>query len=345
MAGEAAAAPGKLTPDDSHTLLVRGKTYHYLLGNPAGGVSSTTTTVVLVHGWPDLAFGWRYQVPFLQALGLRVVVPDMLGYGRTDAPEPIEPYSYKSVVEDLAVLAAHVAGPRQPVVLGGHDWGGAVVWRFALWRPELTCAVFSVCTPYWQPLKTWVPREVLVETLLPNFRYQLQLAGPDVEADVVGPEKLRRFLSSLFGGRGPNDEFGFSTEVGVMFENLDKIGPSPLLSAAEMDFYVDEYSRHGLHGPLNWYRNSRVNFEEEQELVEQNRSRISAPSLLIVASKDKALPPAMAAGMDRFFDSLVKEEVNTNHWALWEAPQEVNGHIGKFLADVLKADKGPKASI
>jgi soluble epoxide hydrolase/lipid-phosphate phosphatase len=36
-----------------------------------------------IHGFPDLAMGWRYQIPFLIEEGFRVVAPDTLGYGRT----------------------------------------------------------------------------------------------------------------------------------------------------------------------------------------------------------------------------------------------------------------------
>ena len=69
------------------------------------------------------------EVPALVSLGLRVIVPDMLGYGGTDAPEKLEEYSYKSVINDLVALVRHVlreAGHKDPesekIILGGHDW-------------------------------------------------------------------------------------------------------------------------------------------------------------------------------------------------------------------------------
>lgn len=117
----AAPAPDKLTPDDPrvehHTVQLRGNNWHYLLAKPAD--AAPTATIVLVHGWPDLAFGWRYQVPYLVSLGLRVIVPDMLGYGRTDAPEAAEEYSMKKIAGDIRALVAHVAGPEERVILGG----------------------------------------------------------------------------------------------------------------------------------------------------------------------------------------------------------------------------------
>ncbi|KAK2070339.1 hypothetical protein P8C59_004840 [Phyllachora maydis] len=260
-------APDKLAPNDSrvehHTAVVRSKTYHYVLATPAGAPPSAT--VLLIHGFPDIGFGWRYQVPELLSLNLRVIVPDMLGYGRTDAPEPLAAYSLKSVAADMAALAALVVGAGQQVILGGHDWGGFLIWRIALWHPELVRAVFSVCTPYTPPPQGWVPDDQFVK-MLPNFRYQLQFAGPDVEAHIVGKEKLRQLLNGLYGGKGPNGEVGFSTEKGVLLENLGKLGPTALLSSEELDFYVEEFNRHGLRGPLNWYRTRAINYEEERAL-------------------------------------------------------------------------------
>jgi len=61
--------------------LLNGVTYHYLYGEPKNG--QVKATIFLIHGWPDLCVGWRYQIPFLLDMGFRVVVPDMMGYGGT----------------------------------------------------------------------------------------------------------------------------------------------------------------------------------------------------------------------------------------------------------------------
>ena len=364
-------APDKLKPDDARvescTARLNGKTYHYLLGNPD---RRPLATVLLFHGFPDLSFGWRYQVPFLLSRGLRVIVPDLLGYGLTDAPESLSEYSTRSVSADIAALVRHVfrsgpgsssdsstggqadeqptgADPDERIILGGHDWGGFLAWRFVLWHPELVRAVFCVCTPYAPPRESWTPLEAAVAKM-PNLAYQVQFAGPDVEAAVVGPDRLRRFLSGMYLGSGPAGEAVLTLSRGIHFENLDLIRPdsSPLLDAAEMDLYAGRYAHHGdLRGGLNWYRTRRINYEEELELARQpGRCRIAAPSLVVLASKDGALPPALADGMERYFDDLTKREVRGGHWVLWEAPEEVNRHLGAFLDKVLR-QREPKALI
>lgn len=64
--------------------------------------------------------GWRFQVPALIRAGFRVVVPDMCGYGSTDAPDQLERYSFKGAADDMAELARQLGASR--IVLGGHDW-------------------------------------------------------------------------------------------------------------------------------------------------------------------------------------------------------------------------------
>ena len=90
-----------------------------------------------------------------------------------------------------------------------------------------------------------------------------------------------------------------------------------------------------MRGPLCWYKTGRVNFEEEVKLLEEGRVRITMPALMVVATRDAALPPVMAAGMGQHCDSLVTKQVDATHWALWEAPAETNRHIGEFLEGLL----------
>ncbi len=338
----------KLTPTDprvqhrTYTIPHSNKTYHYLFADSPS--QTPTATVLLVHGFPDLAFGWRYQVPFLLARNLRVIAPDLPGFGRSDAPPALGAYSFKAVVDDLAALLAH-EGIVEKVVLGGHDWGGAVVWRFVLWRPELVRGVFSVCTPFWLPSEVYLSKKEVVRRL-PNFGYQAQFDGTEVDEGVVGREKIRAFLSIMFGARRRDGQVVFDVAKGVRVDKLEpkEIGETPLLSREEMEFYVDEYVRNGIRGPLSWYKTGRVNYDEERKLIEDGKTRVTVPALMVVAKRDSALPPIMAAGMGQHCDSLVTKQVDATHWALWEAPAETNKHIGEFL-DGLLGGAPLKASI
>lgn len=89
--------------------------------------------VVLLHGFPGLAFTWRHQIRALVAAGHRVIVPDLRGYGLSDAPAAVEDYDIANLAADLAGLLDALG--TQKAVFIGHDWGGLLGWQMALLHP------------------------------------------------------------------------------------------------------------------------------------------------------------------------------------------------------------------
>ncbi|KYK60009.1 epoxide hydrolase [Drechmeria coniospora] len=329
----------KLVPNDPRVKYtkasVNGRVYQLTVGEPQA--MAAIETVMLIHGFPDSSFGWRCQVPYLMSMGFRVVVPDMLGYSGTDRPEDLHQFSLKSLSADIKELARHFVGDGQ-IILGGHDWGGALVWRVALWHPELLKAVFSICTPFVAPSPSWIALEdVIAMGKYSNFGYQLQLKGPEVENAIQGAGKLRQFLNGMFGGVGSNGEFAFTPEKGVQLDSLPKLKRSRLLSDEELDHYVEQYMKQDapqLRGPLNWYRTRKINWEDEMLLADSHVS-LEMPTLFIAAKKDSVLLPSLSVGMERHMPKLTRAEVNGSHWALTGASEEVNEHIGKWLNGLL----------
>lgn len=330
-------ASTKLTTNDPRverkTIEVRGKTYTYLLGKPEGAESETPKgTVFLCHGFPDTSFGWRYQIPLFQSLGYQVIAPNMLGYDGTSAPEDIESYTLKNISDDVAAICESILGPEEQIILGGHDWGGFLVWRIVLWHPKLVKAVFSICSPYKPPTPRYVDLDVAVRAgKLPHWRYQLQFASGEVEEHIDNPESIGQFIHCMWGARGANRELGFSIDRGVHFDEMPSMGVSPVLSEEEADEYVRAFSASGMRGPLNWYRNKKLVWEEEQVLVEQGRTNIAVPSLFILASNDGALPASLAAGMDKHFVDLTTKSIECAHWAMVLRPDEVNMHLKNWV--------------
>jgi pimeloyl-ACP methyl ester carboxylesterase len=218
-----------------------------------------------------------------------------------------------------------------------HNRGGAVVWRVCLWHPEFVTHLFSICTPYFPPGKgKFLSLETRVKTIMPNFAYQLQLASGEPETIVVGKDKIRQFLKGMYGGTTPEKEPSFSVKEGILYDRLDRIQMTPLLSEAELEYYTEEYVRNGIGGSLAWYKTSEVNFNEDQEL---NQSEIPIPTLFVAGLKDAALIPAMSRGMEQHIPKLTRKEVNTGHWALWEDPATVNSYLKEWLEGTYFADK------
>lgn len=192
---------------------------------------------------PDLAYGWRFQVPYLLNLGLQVVVPDMLGYGETSAPESLTHYSLKSMSNHIAQLITSVSSVESgtksplPVIIGAHDWGAFLAWRLALYSPELVRAIFCFCVPFTPPQQNVVPLGKFVQGN-PVFTYQLQNAQGEAETLASrSPEHLRGFVKAMFGGVTAEGLPGFDPHVGLLEDRLLELGPSPLLAPEVMEHY------------------------------------------------------------------------------------------------------------
>jgi pimeloyl-ACP methyl ester carboxylesterase len=97
-------------------------------------VSGTGRPVLLLHGFPDSGALWRHQVPVLVEAGFQVVVPDLRGFGASDAPDGVEEYSILHTVGDLIAVLDHLGIERTHLV--GHDFGAAAAWAMAAFLPD-----------------------------------------------------------------------------------------------------------------------------------------------------------------------------------------------------------------
>ena len=102
--------------------------------------------VILVHGFPELWYSWRFQLPALAAAGYRAVAIDQRGYGRSSKFWNTDAYRIGALTADLRGLITAL-GERQAVLVG-HDWGAPVVWSAAWMYPESFRGVFGMCVPF-----------------------------------------------------------------------------------------------------------------------------------------------------------------------------------------------------
>lgn len=352
----------KLLPKDDRVqhkfATLNGVKYHYLYASPSNLHSSTSHshntsrprgTIFLIHGWPDISFGWRCQIPYLLSLNFRVIAPDMIGYGQTEAPQDLSYYTFKRAADDMAELARQLDIPK--ITLIGHDWGGAIVYRIALWKPELIQSVIAVCTPYSRPSLEYVSTEEMVKKYLPQFQYQLHLASGEIEENIKSREEVKHFVNSLYGARREDGTPGFDVRKGADFAVIKsgKLVRTSLMNAEEWEYYADQFAITGVRGGCNWYRTRKLNYDEEiplAKLQQEKGLKVKPPTLFIGASRDVALPPAMARGMGQNFENLKMAQVDGGHWILVQKAEECNKLIGDYLNEVIpKADAGTKSKI
>jgi epoxide hydrolase 4 len=91
--------------------------------------------VVLLHGFPEAWFGWRFQIPALAQAGFRVVAPDLRGFNLSSKPDGVSAYELDHVAFDIKELIEALGESSARVA--GHDWGGATAWELAMRHPEV----------------------------------------------------------------------------------------------------------------------------------------------------------------------------------------------------------------
>jgi len=98
--------------------------------------------VILLHGFPELAFSWRHQLPALATAGYRAIAPDQRGYGATDKPGSVSDYTIQNLIADLGGLLDALSLERALFI--GHDWGALVLWQMALLKPERMAGLINL---------------------------------------------------------------------------------------------------------------------------------------------------------------------------------------------------------
>lgn len=103
---------------------------HYLDEGDTSG-----ETVLLLHGQPSWSYLYRKMIPFLVKAGYRVIVPDLIGFGKSDKPSKIKDYTYERQENWLQTALFDVLKLRN-VTLYAQDWGGLLSLRIVAFHPE-----------------------------------------------------------------------------------------------------------------------------------------------------------------------------------------------------------------
>jgi pimeloyl-ACP methyl ester carboxylesterase len=289
--------------------------------------------VLLCHGWPELSYSWRHQLPAIAAAGFHVVAPDMRGFGRTSAPADINAYSIFDIVGDMVALVAAL-GEKQAVIVG-HDWGAPVAWHAALFRPDLFRAVAGLSVP--PPFRGRArPLDTLRESGITDFYWQYFQAPGVAEAEFERDIDLT--MRALLG-RGFSDPSAslFIRDGKGFLGDAQPVLPLPeWLSAADLAHFTEAYRKSGFRGGLNWYRNIDRNWDLT---APWQGAQIHQPSLFIAGSKDSVITGLIGAKrvteLERVLPNLKRKLIidGAGHWVQQERPDEVNAALIGFLKE------------
>jgi len=290
--------------------------------------------VICCHGWPELGYSWRHQIPALVAAGYRVVVPDMRGFGKTDAPLEIEKYTVLHMVGDMVALVQEL-GEQQAIIIG-HDWGAPIAWTCAMLRPDIFTRVIAMSVPH-RPRGPAAPLAILKQQGMHNF-YWCYFQTPGVaeaefERDVS--VTMRKLIYGISGDAPVDRENPMMLPEGGGF--LDRLAvPERMpkwMREEDVNVFVDEFKRTGFRGGLNWYRNIDRNWELT---APWSGALIEQPALFIAGTRDPVIAGKRGAiaieAMQKVVPTVQKVLLEgAGHWIQQERPAEVNAAMLSFL--------------
>ncbi|MEP2978867.1 MAG: alpha/beta hydrolase [Lentilitoribacter sp.] len=283
------------------------------------GSQNAGNPIVLCHGWPELAYSWRYQIPALVAAGFHVIAPNQRGFGRSSCPQNITDYDISHLAADLVALLDHYG--YQDAVFVGHDWGANIVWSLAMMHPSRVSKIINLALPYQERgEKPWI--EFMEEVFGEDFYFVHFNRKPGV-ADKVLDENRSRFLRNLFRKNVPLTP----PEPGMVMINLAKAEAAlgePIMSEEDLAVFISAFEISGFSGGINWYRNLDRNWH----LLADVNPIITQPTLMIYGQRD-LIPKS--ENLPNYVPNLDIASIDCGHWIQQEKPEETNKTILSWL--------------
>jgi pimeloyl-ACP methyl ester carboxylesterase len=256
--------------------------------------------IVLLHGFPEFWYSWRFQLPFLAELGYTAVAPDLRGYNDTDKPRT--GYDVPALLEDIAGLIRKLG--RERAIIVGHDWGGALAWSFAMQYPAMIERLIVMNAPHPGAFL----REMRTLKQLRKSWYMFVFQLPWLPEYLLLRDHARN-VARLIQAAAVHKE---------MFPPRD------------LDRYREAMSKPGaMTAALNYYRQL---FRGSPGAFLGGRWQVNAPTLLIWGEQDIALGIEMTTGLEEWVPQLtIRRIADSGHWVQQEQADLVNHYLKEFL--------------
>lgn len=259
-----------------------------------------------LHGFPELAYSWRHQLPVLAEQGWRAWAPDMRGYGGSDRPSGLDAYAIEKLMDDVAGLID--ASGAKETMLVAHDWGGVIAWYFALRkiRPLSRLVVMNLPHP-----------AVFERVLRDGWR-----------------QRLRSWYVLFF-------QLPWLPEAAFRMRRAQLVGDAFRNMAVDKSRFPDEvlevYRRAALEpgaltAMINYYR-ALVRGGGRRRQHSLGYPRIDVPTLMVWGERDSALGKELTYGTEPWVPNLTLRYLpNASHWVQQDAPDEVNAILREWLS-------------
>jgi pimeloyl-ACP methyl ester carboxylesterase len=325
--------------------------------------------LLLLHGFPELAWSWRKLMPALANAGYYVLAPDQRGYGGTTGWDgaydgDLASYRLTNLVRDQVQLLEKLQIRTVAAVIG-HDFGSPVAAWCALLHPEVFCSLGLMSAPFGGPPATPAPppdpvHDELAALPRPRKHYQWYYSTREADADMARcPQGLHAFLRAYYHMKSADWQANQPYELASwsagelakmptyyimdLGENMAQTVAPHLPASApawltddELRVYSDAFARTGFQAALQWYR-CRTSGKFNDDLSTHHGKRITVPACFISGASDWGpyQRPGEIAKMrtQAFADDRGCHFVKgAGHWVQQEQPAEVT----RLLLDFLK---------
>jgi len=259
--------------------------------------------VILLHGFPEFWWSWRYQIPALAAAGFHVVAPDMRGYNLSDKPKGVQNYYVNHLTTDVAGLIKAMGEEKAVVV--GHDWGAGIAWAFAMSYPKMLDKLIILNGPH--PAK-----------MMQGLRK---------------PSQLRKSWYMFFFQLPTLPEYRFAAKNYRMIRGAFRVDLGRnVLSDADLDRYVEAISQpDALESAINYYRAA---FRAGLMGKLKNWPKIDKPVMVIWGERDRYLGNDLAdPGRDVVPNLRLEKLPESSHWVQVDG----RGRVNELILDFLKS--------
>jgi pimeloyl-ACP methyl ester carboxylesterase len=286
---------------ESIEVRANGVRFHVL---EEGGGHQSKRLALCLHGFPELGYSWRHQLPLLARLGYRAWAPDLRGYGKSERPPRTSSYAIEALVEDVVGLIE--AGGRGPATLIAHDWGAIIAWYVAMRRPELLERLVIMNVPH--------PAVLARELRNPRQLFQLLYAG------VFQIPRLPERLLARDQHRQIDNAFVSTAVDPARFTDAD------------LREYRDAASQPGALTAMLAYYRAYVRGGGMRRQRRLGYPIIDVPTLMIWGERDAFLRKETTIGTSAWVrDLTVRYLPDAAHWVQQEAPEAVNAILETWL--------------
>jgi len=259
--------------------------------------------VVLLHGFPELAYSWRHQLPALEAAGFEAIAPDLRGYGESDRPKAVDDYAIAKLADDVMGLIDALGQGSAHLV--GHDWGGSLAWVTGALRPELVRSLTILNSPH--PVASAEARQISEQQQKSWYMLLFQFVG--VAEAWLSNDDFANLRSALYG----------TARQGA-------------ISKEDEEVFIDALREEGaLTAALNYYR---ANIPPSSWLKPPpDLPPVTVPTHIIWGEADAYMSEILLEKSITKIDGepRVTRLPGVSHWVQQEAPDQVNDALVAFL--------------